>query len=134
MNHPQSLLFLAVTTLLLASSNLSRAAEEEVLDITAKAQPRIPISLNGYSGEPAAVLKFDLEVAGFEVVTPDAAKFNVTGNNTSAVEGQVLERSTKTVVLENRRYSGGSSRFQAHAFADDIVAKLLNRPGIARTK
>jgi TolB protein len=130
---PRLLLLLTLGSILLANAGLSQTAEDD-LTVEKRAGKRIPISLSGYSGEPASVLRFDLEVAGFEVVTADAAEFNVTGNNSSAVEGQVAQRSTKALVLDNRRYSGGNLRFQAHAFADDIVAKILNKPGIARTK
>ncbi len=93
----------------------------------------IPISLRGYTGEAEAVLKFDLFVAGFDIVTEDSAMFNVMGNNASSVEGLVVDRA-KNVLLENRRYSGGSLRSQAHAFADDIVLKLTGTNGIARTQ
>jgi TolB protein len=132
-NHSYPTLF---TLLLLVCSSLAAAAAQDTnrIKIEKPAEFLVPISLSGYSGEVASVLKFDLEVAGFDMVAPDAARFNVTGSNASAVEGQVVERTTKTVWLENRRYSGGSLRSQAHAFADDIVLKLTSRPGIARTK
>ncbi|MFO1498597.1 MAG: hypothetical protein U1G07_09430 [Verrucomicrobiota bacterium] len=99
-----------------------------------EAQALIPISLSGYSGEVASVLRFDLEVAGCEVVAAETARYSVAGNNNGAVEGQVTESVTKALVLENRRYSGGSLRSQAHAFSDEIVLKLTGRPGIARTR
>lgn len=110
------------------------AASTDEVDITKRAEGSVPVSLSGYSGEVATVLRFDLEVAGFDVVAPDMARFNVTGNNGGAVEGQVVERATRVVMLENRRYSGGTLRSQAHAFSDDIVLKLTGRPGIARTR
>ncbi|MHC1763508.1 MAG: hypothetical protein AB9869_04260 [Verrucomicrobiia bacterium] len=108
-------------------------AQQEI-DITKGARALVPISISGYSGEVASVLRFDLEVAGFDIVAPEEARFNVSGSAASAVEGMVTERLTQAVVLENRRYSGGSLRAQAHTFSDDIVQKLLGRPGIARTK
>jgi TolB protein len=132
--HPtRTLLLLALTSALLTFR--LQAAEEE-FDITKAANQKapIPISLTGFTGEVASVLAFDLYVAGFEIVSPDAAQFSVTGNNATSVEGQVTLHATKSVLLENRRYSGGTLRSQAHAFSDDIVYRLTGKPGIARTK
>jgi TolB protein len=95
--------------------------------------PLIPISLAGFSGEVQNVLTFDLEIAGFKIVAADAAQYNVTGSNASDVQGQLNDRVTKSVLLASR-YPGGTSRSQAHAFADDIVLKVTGKPGISRTK
>lgn len=130
MRHPTTIPLVLLSVA--ACAALLNAQQE--IDITKGARPLVPISISGYAGEVESVLRFDLEVAGFEIVAPDAARFNVTGASASAVEGTVTERVTKAVMLENRRYSGGSLRSQAHAFSDDIVQKLLGRPGIARTK
>src|SRR5205085_1588598 len=110
------------------------ADSEPPIQIDKSAQALIPISISGYTGEVDSTLKFDLEVAGFEIVAPETAQYNVSGSNNSAVEGRVSQRATKATVLEPRRYSGGSLNSQAHAFADDIVLKLTDRPGIARTR
>lgn len=133
MKDPKPHSIFTCAALLLTAGVIIANAQQE-LEITKDARPLIPISISGYSGEVDSVLRFDLEVAGFEIVGPEAARFNVTGANPSAVEGQVTERLTKAVLLENRRYSGGTLRSQAHAFSDDIVLKLTGRPGIARTK
>ena len=119
--------------LCLAALPLRLDAQEEI-NIPKTARGLIPISVSGFSGEGDTVLKFDLEVAGFELTSPDAAQFAVTGSSGQSLEGQVTQRATKLVVLENRRYSGGSIRSQAHTFADEIVLKLTGRPGIARTR
>jgi TolB protein len=134
MKHLSRRTFLSSSLLLLAGG-YTRAQDTEI-DIYKefKSSAAIPLSVTGYSGEVDHVLKFDLEVAGFEIVAPDAAVYNVSGNNASAVEGQVVERATKIVRLGNTRYSGGTPRSQAHAFSDDIVLKLTGKPGIARTK
>jgi TolB protein len=147
MNHPLSSFLVSLGSAALVCLNL-QAATPQRLVVEKPAEPLIPISLSGYSGEVDAVLKYDLDVAGFEIVAPDAARFSVAGNNASAVEGQLIERVTKVVVadnrqssggqpvvlLENRRYSGGTLRWQAHAFSDDIVLKVTGKPGIARTR
>jgi TolB protein len=130
-------LFTSLTSFSLACAPVLSLAQNDqppTIIIEAPAQRLIPISLSGYSGEVLSVLRFDLEVAGFEIVAPESAQFNVSGNNQSSVEGQVVERATKAVVLENRRYQGGTARSQAHAFSDEIVLKITGQPGIARTK
>ena len=137
MKHSLSALLVPAVACLLASSTPTSFAQTQgspqKLRIEAVAEGLVPVAISGYSGEVDSVLKFDLEVAGFEIVSPDTAHYVVSGNNASAVEGQVADRS-KAVLLENRRYSGGNLRSQAHAFADDIVQKLTGHPGIARTK
>lgn len=124
----------ALTCLVLWTPLISFGAEEELnIDKFGEAN-LIPISLGGYSGEVQSVLTFDLSVMGFKIVGADTAHYNVTGNNNSAVEGRVTDRISKAAVLENRRYSGGTLRSQAHAFADDIAFKITGTRGIAQTK
>jgi TolB protein len=136
MNHSLTHILSSLTALLLACATAHSVAQDKppTITIEAPAQRLIPISLSGYSGEVQSVLRFDLEVAGFEVVSAESAQFNVSGSNQSSVEGQVVERATNARVLENRRYQGGTLRSQAHAFADEIVLKITGQPGIARTK
>jgi TolB protein len=136
MNYSLSHIITSITPILLACATLQSLAQEKppTIVIEAPAQRLIPISLSGYSGEVQSVLRFDLEVAGFAIVSAESAQFNVSGNNQSAVEGQVIERATKAVILENRRYQGGTLRAQAHAFSDEIVLMITGQPGIARTK
>jgi TolB protein len=93
----------------------------------------IPLSISGYSGEVEAVLKFDLEVAGFQLVGREESRFHLAGSNAGVVEGVLTERATKTALLANR-YTGGNTRYQAHHLADDIVQKVTGTPGIARTR
>ncbi len=136
MNHPRSPFpfALAMLVLVAAGASLGLAQTPPKLRIEKEAEPLIPISVSGYSGEVESVLRNDLEVVGFEIVSAESARYNVSGSSNGAVEGQVVERGTRTVMLDNRRYSGGNLRSQAHAFADDIVTKLTGLPGIARTR
>jgi TolB protein len=136
MKHPQLPVISSLILMLLAFSTPGSTAQDRAptIVIDAPAQRLIPISISGYSGEVQSVLRFDLEVAGFEIVSPESAQFNVNGSNQSDVEGHVIERATRTVILENRRYQGGTPRTQAHAFADEIVLMITGQPGIARTK
>jgi TolB protein len=134
MNHPISCLLLSLCGAALVGRNAPAAQDQSIIvQKGADATKPVPISLAGFSGEVDSVLKFDLFVAGFDMVGPESATFLVTGNNASAVEGQVTDRA-RNVLLENRRYSGGTLRSQAHAFSDDIVLKLTGVPGIARTR
>jgi TolB protein len=134
MNRNLSTLLTPLAYLLVAAITTALTAQETPIIIEGTSQGPIRISLSGYSGEVQSVLKNDLGVVGFDIVSPETAQFNVSGSNSGAVEGQLVERATRFVMLENRRYSGGSLRGQAHALADDIVQKLTGRPGIARTK
>jgi TolB protein len=94
---------------------------------------RIPISLEGYSGEVLSVLQFDLDIQGFEVTNAEKAQFLVSGNNNSSVVGRVIDRINKASLLA-KEYTGGTPRSEAHSLSDDIVEKVTGRKGIARTK
>jgi len=94
----------------------------------------IPIALSGFEGEAASVLRFDLEVAGFQVTGTDTALFELKGGRSgSGLEGALLDRESK-VTLWARVYNGGTLRQQAHAMADDVVLAVTGRPGIAQTR
>src|SRR3954471_18088272 len=82
----------------------------------------IPISMSGFSGTAQEVLKFDLEVHGFEFVAADTASFIVTGKNNGQVEGRLTDKN-KTTML-SRAYTGGNTRSQAHALANDIILAI----------
>jgi TolB protein len=93
----------------------------------------IPVSLDGFTGEVANVLKFDLYVQGFTFVAPDAAQYQISGSNEGNVVGRVVDRFAKSTIL-SRSYSGANLRRQTHAFADDIVYAITGKKGIAQTK
>lgn len=98
-----------------------------------KAAELVPIALSGYSGEVEATLRFDLEVAGFTVVSPDRAALTLTGKAGPPVEGTLQDKGRRTLFA--RAYPGGQPRIQAHALADDVVAAgIPGQKGIARTK
>lgn len=92
----------------------------------------VPIAINGFTGEVGAALKFDLEVAGFEVVPQEKAWFSVTGTHDGAVKGSLRDKTG--VFLFNKVYQGGSLRLQTHALADDVVLTLTGKAGVAQTK
>jgi TolB protein len=93
----------------------------------------IPVSLDGFSGEVAEVLKFDLYVQGFSFVVPEAAQYQISGSSAGSVQGRVVDRFAKSTLLA-RSYTGASLRRQAHTLADDIVQAITHKNGIAQTK
>ncbi len=92
----------------------------------------IPISISGFSGEADSVLKFDLFVLGFNIVDANAAEFLVSGSNNGRVEGRLSDAAKNAIF--GRAYTGGSTRSQAHAFAEDIVKEIRGEKGIFRGK
>lgn len=96
-------------------------------------QKPIPVSLEGFSGEVADVLKFDLYVQGFSFVAPDAAQYQISGSNSGSVTGTLTDRLAKKVLLSNS-YPGSTARRQAHAFANDIVFAVTGKKGIGLTQ
>jgi TolB protein len=93
----------------------------------------IPVSLDGFSGEVADVLKFDLYVQGFSFVTPDTAQYQISGSAGGNVTGSVTDKLAKKVLLSNS-YTGTNLRRQAHAFANDIVFAITGKKGVGLTK
>ncbi len=96
-------------------------------------QKPIPVSLDGFSGEVADVLKFDLYVQGFSFVASDAAQYQISGSAGASVTGSVTDKLARKVLLSNS-YTGTSLRRQAHAFANDIVFAITGKKGIGLTK
>ena len=96
-------------------------------------QKPIPVALDGFSGEAAEVLKFDLFVQGFSFVSPDAAQYLIHGSNAGDVTGTVTDKFAHKMIL-SRSYNGASLRRQAHAFADDIVKATTSLKAIGQTK
>ncbi len=93
----------------------------------------VPVSISGFSGEVDVALKQDLMFMGVANVSPDEAKFLISGSNAGRVEGRVIEKFNKNQVLA-KAYTGGTLRAQTHAFADDIALAITGKPGIAQTK
>ena len=114
----------------------SRAQDEiqiqKQIDVLGQTKP-IAVSLEGFSGEVADVLKFDLYVQGFSFVAPDAAQYQISGSSAGNVQGRVMDRFAKSTLL-SRSYTGANPRRQAHMFADDIVQAVTGKKGVAQTK
>jgi TolB protein len=90
----------------------------------------IPVTVTGYGGEADTVLKFDLSFMGFEIVGPDKALFTIQKNNAAGV-GALIRQANPPY---NKAFTGGSTRQQTHALADDIAKTLTGKPGIAQTR
>jgi TolB protein len=105
---------------------------QQEINVLGSTKP-IPVSLDGFGGEVADVLKFDLYVQGFTFVSPDAAQYQISGSSGDNVQGRVVDRFSKSALL-SRSYTGATLRRQAHAFADDIVQAITGKKGIAQTK
>jgi TolB protein len=105
---------------------------QQEINVLGSTRP-VPVSLDGFSGEVAEVLKFDLYVQGFTFVSPDAAQYQISGSGGDSVQGRVVDRFSKNALL-SRSYTGTTLRRQAHAFADDIVQAITGKKGIAQTK
>jgi TolB protein len=136
-NNHLNLLRIGLACLVAAGAlNLSRGQDEiqvqKQLNVLGQTKP-ILVSLDGFSGEVAEALKFDLYVQGFNFVAPDAAQYQISGSNAGNVQGRVVDRFAKSTRL-SRSYTGASLRRQAHAFADDIVQAVTGKQGIAQTK
>jgi TolB protein len=83
----------------------------------------VPISVSGVQGEVESVLKFDLEVMGMEITSPDKAEYQVSGSQNGQVKGTLTSAGSNRP-LWDRSYAGGAARAQAHAFANDIVKEI----------
>ncbi len=129
MKFPPFLQTLAVCATILPAF----AQEIVVTGNTAKKQPPIPITLTGYADEAEKVLKFDLYVAGFEIVSPAQAQYELKAGKSAEVQGTLLDTGNKHALFA-RSYPGGTTRAQAHMLSDDVVKAITGVPGIARTK
>src|SRR5215469_2712472 len=95
--------------------------------------PPIPVALEGFTGEAAEVLNFDLYVQGCKVVSPDAAQYLIKGTSDGNVSGSLSDVSGRKVFF-SKTYNGASTRRQAHAFADDIIGAIQSTKPIGVTK
>ena len=103
------------------------------VEITGQTTKTIPVALTGYGGEAEKVLKFDLEVIGFEIVPATKAQYELKAGKTAEVQGTLVDTGNQHALFA-RSYPGGTTRAQAHMLADDVVKAITGKPGIARTK
>lgn len=111
-------------------------AADDPIDITqnASGEHRRPIALTGYDGEALAVLKYDLEIVGFVVVTPERnPQHTLKGSNAGRVEGRLTDNINKAQLL-GLTFANGSTRSQAHALADAVIEKIMGIKGLGQTR
>jgi len=133
MNMKSLLKLSSIATFVAAATLAFGQGEIEISkDFTPGATPPIKVNI-AMSGEAATILEADLFVMGFINVPADQAQYLIVGSSSPNVQGTVTDRINKQVRL-NKAYSGGTTRRQTHALADDIVFALTGVKGIAQTK
>ena len=126
--------FPVLTGLFLAGLALGQAQRSIDVDVFDAGEVKaIPVTLEGFTGETLALLKFDLFVQGFEFVDKAKAQFTIKGTNSGGINGAVYDHVKREYIL-NKRYQGGSLRRQAHTFANNAVEAITGSPGIGLTK
>ncbi len=118
--------------LLLACANPLRAADPIIL-IQKYANGSIPLYISGFSGEVDSTLRFDLAIAGFDLVSEDKAAFLLSGSNNGRVEGRLIVRASKQQIV-GKAFTGDNLRRLAHALADEVVLAATQVKGIAQTR
>ncbi|NBV85296.1 MAG: biopolymer transporter Tol [Verrucomicrobia bacterium] len=123
-------------TAALAALPIAVSAQDAPL-ITITKSDRVALGINGISGPDGAgiaqTVQRDLQLSGvFIVGGPNTGRYQVSGASSGAtLRGLLLERGGGTLL--ERSYSG-SSRAQAHAFANDIVEAITGVRGIAGSR
>ena len=139
MNQLLKTSFLAITVTLFLNFSAVGAEAADVNLVIIKQRDSlgflkpVPVNISGFTGEVDSVLKNDLIFMGVIHVPLDQAQYIVTGSNAGRVEGRVQDKATKHQLLA-KAYTGGNTRAQTHALADDIAKALTQLPGIAQTK
>jgi len=138
MNIRTPLLLLAAIAVGYLNLRTPLSAADESLDVTGYKDALgflkpVPVNISGFTGEADVVLKNDLVFMGVKHVPVEQAQYLVTGSNAGRVEGRLVNKLTKSQLLA-KAYTGGSTRAQIHALADDIAKILTQLPGIAQTK
>ena len=127
-------LLIAIGFIAAVTSTPAQNAEMTITTYTTPGNtPPIWVSVSGFSGEAAEVLRYDLYVQGFNFTNTDNAQYLISGSNTGdALTGRVADRFTKNALL-SKSYSGASLRRQGHKFVDDFL-EAINRKGIGQSK
>ncbi|MFO1489059.1 MAG: hypothetical protein U1F65_11340 [Verrucomicrobiota bacterium] len=125
--------FFALIGLGLVATRAFAADEIEITTYTTPGNtPPVWVSLGGFSGEAAEVLRFDLYVQGFNFTNSDNAQYVISGSDNGNLTGGVTDRIQKKSIL-SKSYSGASLRRQAHKFVDDFL-ETISRKGIGSSK
>lgn len=129
-----SAVFLTATGPRGAAQAAAGGVDSEVLNIDKFGGGRlVPVAIEGFAGEALEVIRFDLEVQGFKVVSAAEASFLISGSAGGSLVGRVTDAVSKASVLA-KEYNGGTTRSQAHKFTDDFIGVFPGRSGIASRK
>lgn len=119
---------LALAVLIIGASCLKAKAQPPIM-IRREVNQLIPISFSGFSPEVESILKFDLSVLGIE--ESSQAEYTLVGTGGGRVSGTLAEGGQ---AVFSRAYSGGSTRAQAHALANDVAKAIRDTAPIFQTK
>lgn len=124
----------AVLGLLLGLTTAALAAED-VPTITVSKGDRINLIVSPLGGSDGAaatkVLQNDLALSGYFILGGANSSYTAKGTASGSLQGQVVDRSGGIVL--SKTYNG-STRENAHQFANDIIETLTGQKGIAGTK
>ncbi len=126
---------LAALALIVCVAPASRSYSEEIninVSYTPGHEKPVPLSISGFNGEAEEAIKFALTIQGFIFTSSEQPQYLLSGSVNGNLVGRAQDRINRTYVV-NKSYSGGSTRKQAYAFADDFLA-ALGRKGIGSTK
>ncbi|MEO7168095.1 MAG: DPP IV N-terminal domain-containing protein [Spartobacteria bacterium] len=110
-------------------------AAEDVPTITVSKGDQINLVVSPLGGSDGAaatkVLQNDLALSGYFTLSGTNSTYTAKGTASGSLQGQVVDRSGGTVL--SKTYNG-STRENAHQFANDIIETLTGQKGIAGTK
>lgn len=124
----------AWTLLAMFSMGLT-AQQSSVLEIDRSRQSEeIPISLSGFTSSTTSILRYDLEIQGFKVVSADQASFQLTGSTGRAkLEGRLKDlKSGRNLFYHG--YDSGDERKRAHSLSNAVVKEVSGTDGIGHTR
>ena len=121
--------------LLLGLTTGSTRAAEDVPTITVSKGDQINLAVSPLGGSDGAaatkIVQNDLALSGYFILGGANSTYTVRGTASGSLQGQVVDHSGGTVL--SKTY-GGSTRDNAHQFANDIIETLTGHKGIAGTR
>jgi len=125
-------LTIILTLLIMCSGILTLSAQQELNIDRWNEGEEIPISLSGFPSESLAILRFDLEIQGFEIVEKDQASYSLLGIQGGRLEAHLTHTRGGDVIFR-KAYPNGNQRRKVHALSNDVVEAVFGYKGIAHT-
>jgi TolB protein len=129
---PQRGLSTILALLLICSGVLPLFAQQELNIDRWNEGEEVPISLSGFPSETMAILRFDLEIQGFKIVSKDQATYSLSGSQTGRLEARLSHAQSRDTIF-HKAYSNGDRRRQTHTLSNDIVKAVFGYQGIGHT-